>query len=242
MTMADALPRSLHRRILGEIEDNIVSGRWPPGHRVPFEHELTALYGCSRMTVSKVLTQLANAGLVLRRRKAGTFVMRPHSRAAVLEINDIGAEVAALGPPYRFEILSRNKRKSRKSDMPALELATPQPLLELHCRHFAGPSPFCIEERLINLAAVPEAADETFAAQPPGTWLVARVPWMTAEHRIRATGAGGTVAALLDIPAGTPCLAVERRTWNAERPITFVRLTYPGDAHELVARFTPARG
>lgn len=53
------------------------------------------------MTVNKVLTQLARAGLVERRRKAGTFVMRQQSRSAVLEIHDIRMEVAALGQPYR---------------------------------------------------------------------------------------------------------------------------------------------
>ena len=46
----------------------ILSGEWPPGHRIPFEHELTARYGCSRMTVSKALGELVEAGLIERRR------------------------------------------------------------------------------------------------------------------------------------------------------------------------------
>src|SRR5580693_8839689 len=108
---AEAAPASLHRRILADIEARILSGEWPPGHRIPFEHELTTQYGCSRMTVSKVLTQLARAGLIARRRRAGTFVTRPHSQAAVLEIHDIKAEAAALGRAYRFEIAARRKRK-----------------------------------------------------------------------------------------------------------------------------------
>ena len=29
-------------------------------------------------------------------------------------------------------------------------------LLDLGCRHFAGDAPFCVEERLISLGAVPE--------------------------------------------------------------------------------------
>ncbi|HET7413771.1 MAG TPA: GntR family transcriptional regulator, partial [Pararhizobium sp.] len=61
---------SLHQRIMADIEEKILSGAWPPGHRIPFEHELTAEYGCSRMTVNKALTQLARAGLIARRRRA----------------------------------------------------------------------------------------------------------------------------------------------------------------------------
>ena len=104
-------PQTLHQRILGELENRIVSGEWPPGHRIPFETELTEIYGCSRMTVNKVLTQLAAAGLIERRRKAGSFVVQPRSEAAVLAIHGIEAEVKALGLPYRYELLSRSEER-----------------------------------------------------------------------------------------------------------------------------------
>jgi GntR family transcriptional regulator, histidine utilization repressor len=234
-------PASLHRRILADIEARILSGEWPPGHRVPFEHELMVEYACSRMTVSKVLTQLARAGLVARRRKAGTFVARPHSQAAVLEIHDIRAEAAALGLPYHFEIAARRRRKSGPGDKLRIDLVKPGVLLDVTCRHFAGAQPFCLEERLINLAAAPEAATETFSDVSPGAWLVQRVPWTAAEHRIRATGADRSTASALHIDQGAPCLVIERRTWRAELPVTYVKLTYPAEAHELVARFAPSQ-
>jgi GntR family histidine utilization transcriptional repressor len=41
------------------------------------------------MTVNKALSQLAKAGLIERRRRSGSFVRRPRSQAAVLEIHDI---------------------------------------------------------------------------------------------------------------------------------------------------------
>jgi GntR family histidine utilization transcriptional repressor len=193
------------------------------------------------MTVNKVLTQLAHAGLIERRRKAGSFVKRPHSQSAVLEIKDIKVEVQELGVPYRYEMIEFGKRRSRRADRDKLDLAVPDTILDLVCRHFAGRQPFCLEERLINLTAVPEAASETFAETAPGAWLVSRVPWTTAEHKIRAIGADRTTADLLSIPEGKACLVVERRTWSAERPVTFVRLTYPGDMHEMIARFLPSQ-
>jgi GntR family transcriptional regulator, histidine utilization repressor len=235
-------PTSLHQRILADIQGRILSGEWPPGRRVPFEHELTEQYKCSRMTVSKVLTQLANDGLVARRRKAGTFVTRPHLQAAVLEIRDIKAEVAALGLAHRFEIAMRRKRKNGRADRQRLDLPASGPVLDVRCRHFAGLQPFCLEERTINLAAVPEAEAEAFADISPGAWLVQRVPWTIAEHKIRAMGADGPTAAALRIAAGSACLVIERRTWRADEPVTYVKLTYPGDAHELIARFAPSRG
>lgn len=236
-----ALPPSLHQRILSEIEQNILSGRWPPGHRVPSEHEFADEYQCSRMTVNKVLTQLARANMVERRRKAGTFVMRSQSRSAVLEIQDIRSEVLALGLPYRYELIARKKRRSQGSDMAALELQEAGPVIEITSLHYAGARPFCLEYRLINLVAVPQAADKAFKDEPAGAWLVSHVPWTSAEHRIRAGAADLEMASRLKVKIGTPCLFIQRRTWTGTSPVTFVRLAYLGEDHELVAHFSPTK-
>ena len=233
---------SLHQRILDDIEQNILSGKWPPGYRIPSELELTLDYQCSRMTVNKVLTQLARANLIERRRKAGSFVMRSQSRSAVLEIQDIRTEVMALGLAYRYVIVDSKERTSLPEDIALLTLDAPGPVIELLTLHYAGLRPFCLERRLINLTAVPSAASADFADEAPGAWLVKHVPWTSAEHRIRAGAADAQTAPALKVRRGTPCLVVDRRTWTGGKPVTFVRLTYPGDGHELVARFSPTNG
>ncbi|QCK87338.1 histidine utilization repressor [Phreatobacter aquaticus] len=236
---ASSPPLSLHQRILGEIEGRIRSGEWPPGYKLPAEEELALAYGCSRMTMNKALGELARAGLIERRRKAGSFVSQPPAQSAVLAIPDIGAEVAALGVPYRFEVLSRATRLATKSDLKRLIHEGPTSVLVLHVRHFAGSRPFCLERRIIDLATVPDATSEPFLDLPPGTWLKARVPWTAAEHRIRAVGADAATAEALSLSHGTACLVIERRTWSDGCPVTSVELAYPGDANELVAVFTP---
>ena len=100
-----------------------MSGDWPPGHRIPFEHELSAEYHCSRMTVNKALSQLAKSGLIERRRRSGSFVSRPRSQAAILEIHDIRAEVQALGRPYRYELVAREIRRATAADRQRLDVA-----------------------------------------------------------------------------------------------------------------------
>jgi GntR family transcriptional regulator, histidine utilization repressor len=233
-------PPTLHQRILGDLEGRIVSGEWPPGHRIPFETELTEQFGCSRMTVNKVLTQLVAAGLIERRRKAGSFVVQPRSEAAVLAIHGIEAEVAALGLPYRYDLLLRRERASTAAEKLRLNLPSPARFLALTCRHVAGATPFCLEERLINLDAVPQARSADFVAEAPGVWLLSHVPWTVAEHHIKAVGVRGETATLLGLEPGTACLVVERQTWRGDQMVTAVRFSYPGDRHQLVARFSPS--
>jgi GntR family histidine utilization transcriptional repressor len=239
MTINQNMP--LHQRMRSDIAGRILSGEWPPGHRIPFEYELMSEFKCSRATVSKVLADLASNGMIQRRRRVGSFVAHPQSRSVVVEIADVKKEVAALGLPYRFDILARALGCSEQIDGALRGACENDPMLWINCCHYAGHQPFCLEERLINLRAVPEALQEEFKDSSPGAWLMSRVPWTAAEHRIMSAGASATAAAILKVRTGAACLVVDRRTWIAERTITFVRLTYPGNLHGLTARFAPPR-
>lgn len=207
---------------------------------MPFEVDLATHYDCSRMTVNKVMGQLAKAGLIERRKKSGSFVRQPQIQSAVLEIHDIRAEVESLDLDYGFKILKCTQRAAKSEDRASLDISVGAPLLDIICIHFAGIREFCVEQRLINLAAVPEAAEADFTEIAPGPWLLGHVPWSNAEHRISAEIASKEIARLLGISDRQACLVVERRTWSNSGAVTYVRFSYPGNAHALVARFSPS--
>jgi GntR family histidine utilization transcriptional repressor len=234
--MSQPVPRYIEIR--RDLEARILSGAWRPGFRIPSEHDLMQQFGCSRMTVNKAVTALAEGGLILRRRRSGSFVA-PRAEETVLEIRDIKREILAAGKAYRHRLLSRRLRQASGEDRLRLGLDRAEPVLALTLVHDAAERPFVFEDRLISLAAVPAARSEVFEAEPPGTWLLAHIPWTQAEHKIRAVAGPPEVTAALEVTAGEPCLTIERRTWQAGQPITHVRLFYPGDRHELVARFGP---
>ena len=224
----------LHERIRGDIERAILAGELVPGSRLPTERELMEQYGCARMTVNKALSALSSAGLVSRRKRAGSFVARPRVHSMVLDIPDLEQEVVGRGQAYRFRLL----RRAKVSGDPSLG---GEPL-ELEGVHFADDTPLAHELRHVSLAAVPAIADETFTDTSPGAWLLSHVPWTEAETRIAAVAADRRTAGALDIPDGSPCLFVERRTWRGDVGVTHVRQHFVGSAYDLVARFGPARG
>ena len=225
----------LHQRIRASIEDQILSGAWPPGYRIPFEHELMAVHGCSRMTVNKALSALAETGLIERRRRAGSFVARPKVHSAVLDIPDLQSEVTRRGQAYGFRLISARRRAPRG---PAeADLAQGGELLDVRGVHLAAGRPLALEERLISLVVAPQAAEMDFSDHPPGAWLLEHVPWTEAEHRISALGADAATARILEVTRGAACLVVDRRTWRGSTPVTTVRQLFPGEAYDLVARF-----
>lgn len=214
---------TVEERIRSDIEARVHAGEWRPGDRIPFEHELVAAYRCSRGTVSKALTRLARAGLIERRRKAGSFVADPQVHSAVLEVPDLAAMIAARGEAYRWELLERRVAGE----------------LLVSGVHHAAERPLCLETRTIFLDAVPQAAGETFAEVSPGSWLLRHVPWTRARHGIRAIEARAEQAALLQMQTGGACLLIERWTWRLDAPVTRVGQLFPGDRYDLTAEFKP---
>jgi GntR family histidine utilization transcriptional repressor len=198
-----------------------------------------AKYRCARMTVSRAVGSLSQAGLVERRKRAGSFVARPRLQTAVLEIPDIPALITARGEAYRFRRLSRRVRTPGPADPDEAALDTSPLVLAVGGLHLAGGEPFALERRIINLAAVPQARALAFDAEPPGTWLLRHVAWTKARHQIGAVNADAATAAKLAIRPGLACLTVERWTWRAGEWITFVRQTFPADRYTLLATFEP---
>ncbi len=228
--------KPLHQKIRDDIEQQIRSGVLKPGDRIPFEHELMAQYGVSRMTVNKALTPLDEAGLIERRKRAGSFVRLPRLDSTVLDIPDIQHEITARGEAYRFELLSYSIRKANSEE--ELELAGEGgKILALTGLHFASAKPLAFERRLINIDAVPEVETVDFTRQSPGHWLLGVVPWTHVENQISAAPAEAQTARHLHIDKGAACLVVDRRTWREKARVTTVRQIFDGSAYRLIARF-----
>ncbi|NGM18962.1 UTRA domain-containing protein [Roseomonas stagni] len=230
-----------HAAIRQQIEGLILSGALKPGDRLPSEQELVAAHGVARMTVSRALADLVAAGLVVRRRKAGSFVAAPPSEEKLLGVPDM----REMLPGHSHAVLKRAVRVASAADRARLGVVPKGArVLALLVRHDSEGRAAALEDRLISLEAVPEAAEEPFAALPPGTWLLHRVPWTEAEHRIRAAGADAVVASTLGMGLEEACLVMERRTWRGDQPVTAARITWPGDRHAVTVRSVrgPLRG
>jgi GntR family transcriptional regulator len=71
-----AMAGPLYRTLAATLRERIAVGDFAPGATLPTEHELCGLYDVSRHTARDALRLLAEAGLIERRRGAGTIVTR----------------------------------------------------------------------------------------------------------------------------------------------------------------------
>lgn len=227
---------SLHDRIRQDIESKVMSGAWPPGHRIPYEHELMEQYDCSRMTINKALATLVERGLIERRKRAGSFVLAPKYHRAVFDLPDLRAQMISEGRAYDFDLTARIIREATASDRSHLNISAGE-VLALGCTHFVDGKPYCLEDRIINLRQAPDARSAAFDEEPPSSWLFGHVPWSDAHHRISAINADVDAAQALGIRQDSACMVVERWTWRVEEKITYVRMIYPGSSFAIEAQF-----
>jgi GntR family histidine utilization transcriptional repressor len=237
-TIGDRIGTSLQDRIRDEIEGNVMMGRWSPGHRIPYEHELMKQYGCSRMTVNRALGSLVERGLIERRKRAGSFVTAPKFHKAAFELPELRSHVLAQGKTYDYDLLTHEVRQANASDRSHLNIAGGE-VCHLRCLHYVDAKPYAYENRIINLDLVPEALDADFASEPPSSWLFAHVPWSDARHVISAVNADAELARQLDIREDCACMLVERWTWRKPERTTYVRMIHPGQSFSIEAFFRP---
>lgn len=235
-------PLPLYELIRAKLAEDILSGRLPPGALLPKETELAAEWNCARMTVGKAMNALAEAGMVQRRRRAGTIVARRSVQETVLEIRDVAAEVRALGRVYAFRRLARRESGAGSEEAARLGVAEGAPVLLVIGLHLAHCEPHALEERLINLTAAPAAGHERFEDEPPGGWLLQHIPWTEAEHDITAIEADTQTARRLSVPPKSACLCLERKTWLSGVCVTFARFTYPAGRQRFTARLRAPGG
>ena len=100
-----------YRDILEKIQEDIRSGRYTPGQRLPSETELVRRYGASRMTVFRAMHELQTMGLVVRRVGSGTFVAQnSHSKSHVF-----GLLIPELGQTEIFEVICKGMMESQEA-------------------------------------------------------------------------------------------------------------------------------
>jgi len=227
---------SSFQAIKTDIMAKIKSRHWPVGEIIPGEEQLAADYGCSRMTVNRALRELAEDGIVERKRKSGTRVAHQPARAAKLQIPIVRKEIEAKGAAYRYALIENTVVTPPEGIKAKLSMESPSKVLHIRCLHFADETPYQYEDRWINLERVPTAIDESFENISPNEWLVEKEPFSEAEHTFSADIADKEIASILGIKEGDALFVVERRTWQQSDTITAVKLTFPGASYKLISR------
>ncbi|MEM6659185.1 MAG: GntR family transcriptional regulator [Pseudomonadota bacterium] len=212
-----------------EVKRRIESRIWPQGSLLPTETQLAEEFNCARATVNRALRELADQGFVERKRKSGTRVKKEPSKHAKLEFSLARQVVEGQNSTYRYSLVERNVVQSPGWLASQLSVSPDARVLHVICMHYADNRPFQMEERWINLEAVPEVEQADLNDQGPHEWLLSAAPFTDAEIALCAISADHRLAEFMGTTAGMSMMQLERMTWKDDKPITFARMTHhPG--------------
>lgn len=218
------------RRALNNLID---SGVLLPGQCLPSERDLASLLNVSRVTVRKALSGLVAQGLLTHRQGAGTFVAERIVRS-FSRLTGFTDDLRERGLDPKVDFLERSTGEVTPEEAMALNLSPGSGVVRLYrLRHVDG-TPICVERSLVPLSLLPEPQRVT------GSLYEALDLWghrpKRALQRLRAVALEGEAIHHLQLPAGTPGLLVERRSFLADgRVVESTRSFYRGDAYDFVA-------
>lgn len=228
--------KATYKEVKSDILAKIVKGVWGPGFLVPNEVDLAVTYGCARATVNRAMRELADDGIIERRRKAGTRVRMTPVRQARFDIPIVRDEIEEKGATYRYSLVSSDIDIAPDWLRARLQLPVNGKALHLICMHYADGVPYEHEDRWINLSALPTAEDADFSQEGPTEWLLATIPFSKAEINLSAGLADQKLSDYLACSIGDPVFSAERSTWWEGDAVTYVRLFYrPG--YRLTTRY-----
>jgi len=224
----------LYQQIKALITQSLQSGEWKPGELIP-SVELAARFKVSQGTVRKAIDELSAENLLVRRQGKGTFVATHHEERA----------------HYRFLRLMPDVGEAHQADNRIIEVkrmrapAEVARLLDVK----SGDSVIFIR-RVQSFDGVPTILEELWLPGALFRGLTAErlveykgpmyglfetefgTRMIRATERIKAVLAEPQVSELLDVPAGTPMLSLERVSFTyGDKPVEVRRGLYRTDSH-----------
>lgn len=231
-------PSPLYIQIKAFILDNIESGRWPVGHRIATELELTEQFNVSRMTVNKAIRDLVSEGRLQRRPRLGTFVCEPADKAEspLLDIRNIADEVISRGQQYRSKVIKQQSLIADESVATKLGIMLGTTVYYTEIIHYSNDVPIQLEVRWVNSRYAPGYLEQDFSSMTPNQYLSRNCPLSAIEHTVEAIIPDNHIRSALGLAASDPCLLLNRRTWSGDKLVSSALLYHPGSKYKLTSK------
>ncbi|SHJ96100.1 DNA-binding transcriptional regulator, GntR family [Tessaracoccus bendigoensis DSM 12906] len=198
----------LYEQIAQPIEAAILSGELPAGAMIEDEVSMARRLDVARPTARRALQELANKGLLTRRRGVGTRVTPPHVHRP-MKLSSLNEDLAEAGFTPTTKVLSYEVREASETEAERLGIATGTGVLDIRRLRYADDHPIALLTNLIPLDIAPtwqELGDSGLyqAFHKRGVDIA------SATQEIGARGATPEEASTLGEQPGAPLLTMHR--------------------------------
>ncbi len=239
MTLHHDSPVPLYVQIKDLLQQQIESGAYAIGARLPSERELAQRFGVSRMTARQALQSLAQEGLTSSRVGKGTFVSPPRINQELRTLTSFSEDMRERGMVPSSRVVRAEVIPTDREIAARLHLAPKTEIILLSRVRLADGQPLALETTHIPAhlcAGLLEGHD--FSRESLYEVLRVHYGWnlVWADQMMQACMPSAAERSALNLNARTPVLRLERVTYNQyDQPVELVRSVYRGDQYQLRA-------
>ena len=206
-----ALPIPYHAQVSRALEQTITTSL-QPGDQLPGEPRLCELFGVSRPVIRQALDQLERDGLVHRVMGKGTFVAeRKISEGLLASLTGFHEDMVAKGYTPTSRVLKLERIAAHGEIARHLELPAGTPVIELRRLRFVNNHAIQVVSNFLPYDLCPGVLNEDFTRSSLYAFLLAEYGLQVerGKRAISAVLASAEEAALLDVPPGSPLIAID---------------------------------
>ena len=215
--------RKTWKAVRDQIHNRILDSTYSPGDKLPKDQDIALEFGCARTTVQRAMRDLAESGIIQRRRKGGTTVRTDPVTRATLDIPVIRQEVEQKGSVYGYQLVKSELAEAPFAVTANFGLDMPEKMLRIEALHRADRQPYIYEDRWISTDTVPEILNVDLSKISANEWLIQNRPYSRCDIRFFAINANQYQADLLETSLGEALFVIERTTWIGSQPVTTVK-------------------
>lgn len=240
-TIDKNLPTPLYHQIYLVIRGRITSGEYPHGSTLPGEQALARMFGVSRITVKRALSELASEGYISRHRGRGTMVkFRMRSPVVRANFDSLLENLLMMGLKTDVKLLKLERTEATGRIAAALELEEGTPVQHVvRARSLEG-EPFSYIITHIPLDLATGFTRREMGSRPVLSLLEkAGVQVASAEQSITAAAADPETAQALDVAIGAPLTKIIRVVRDrGNRPVQHIVVYYRPEKYHYEMKLT----
>lgn len=227
------IPIPYHYQLRELLRDEITSGRWEVGERLPSERELCEVFHLSRTTIREAIDALVDEGLLRREKGRGTFVAEPKITEKWLGAPDSFTE-SMLEQGYLIEtkVLNLSVIPTAHKVARELRLRSEEPVIVLDRVRTILHEPILVVTSYLPEKLCPTLIEEDFTQN--SLYQILREKYDVriahAKRVMEAVAANEIEANLLNVRSGVPLLLIESTAYLEDgTPIEYFKARHRGD-------------
>ncbi len=226
-----ASPQPLHRQFEQRVLEQVHSGAWKPGDKIPSERDLMRLADISRATVRQALGTLIHQGVLETAHGRGTFVRQPQFEQPLHIVYSFYEQLRSVGVTLRSEVLKCATIPAPSALAAQLNIEPGSRVTEIIRRRFIKNTPAMLVTAYVPYDICPGLGDDDLTTSLYHLLTDKYdLPVVRAVDRFEAMAATPDMATLLNVAKRFPMMHVERTAYTTDGAVLHVGLsTIRGD-------------